>query len=104
FETRVTITEREYPTMVATGGGAASDSSFEMESGMTIDETDTGSTVEWWTGADVSGRIAQLGNRVLDPVADRIVNQFFTNIQQQMTDVDESEQGRSITKRLRNLL
>ena len=104
FETQVTITEREYPKMVATGGGAASDSSFEMESGMTISETDSGSKVEWWTGADVSGRIAQLGGRVLNPVADKIVSQFFTNIQQQMSDVDESEQGRSITNRLRNLL
>ncbi|WP_255359124.1 CoxG family protein [Haladaptatus sp. R4] len=70
---------------------------------MTISD-DVGSKVEWWTGADVSGRIAQLGGRVLNPVADKIVSQFFTNIQQQMSDVDESEQGRSITNRLRNLL
>lgn len=104
FETRVTITEREFPRMVATGGGAASDSSFEMESGMTILETDDGSKVEWWTGTEVTGRIAQLGGRVLNPVADKIVTQFFTNVQQQMSDVDESEQGRSVTSRLRNLL
>ena len=104
FETRVTITEREFPKMVATGSGAASDSSFEMESGMILVETDTGSNVEWWTGADVSGRIAQLGGRVLNPVANKIVSQFFENIQRQMTDVSESERGQSVTSRLRNLL
>ncbi|MGM0591983.1 MAG: CoxG family protein [Halobacteriota archaeon] len=104
FETRVTITEREFPRMVASGGGDASDSSFEMESGMTISETETGSKIDWWTNADVSGRIAQLGGRALDPVADRVVNNFFSNIQKQMTAVEESEQGKSLTSRLRNLI
>jgi hypothetical protein len=104
FETRVTIAEREFPRMVATGGGDASSSSFEMESGMEIHDTDTGSTVEWWTNADVSGRVAQMGGRVLKPVANKIVNDFFTDIQSQMADVESDDDESSVTDRLRNLL
>jgi len=105
FETRVTIEERAFPKMVATGGGDASGSSFEMESGMNIVETESGSEIEWWTTADVSGRIAQLGGRVLNPVADRIVSNFFENIQEQMQAVEGGdEEGNSVTDRLRNLL
>lgn len=104
FETTVTIDEREYPRMVATGSGSASGSSFEMESWMEIDGTEDGSLVTWGTEANVTGRIAQLGGRVLNPVANKIVGNFFSNIQQKMTDVDESEKGRSVTSRLRNMI
>jgi hypothetical protein len=100
FETRVTIREREFPRMVATGGGDASNSSFEMESWMDIEETDTGSVVKWGTEADVSGRIAQLGGRVMNPVADKIVGNFFKNIQKQMTGFEESEKSSGIRDRL----
>jgi carbon monoxide dehydrogenase subunit G len=104
FETRVSIDEREFPRMIATGGGDASGSSFEMESGMHIHETEDGSSVEWWTNADVSGRVAQLGGRVLRPVANRIVSGFFSNIETKMRDVDEEGDRSGVTDRLRNLL
>jgi hypothetical protein len=104
FETRVTIEERDFPRMVATGGGDASGSSFEMESWMDIEETDDGSIVRWGTEADVSGRIAQLGGRVMNPVADKIVSNFFGNIQQQMTGFEESEKSAGIRDRLSGLI
>ncbi|WP_201289254.1 CoxG family protein [Halovenus carboxidivorans] len=105
FETQVRIGERddENYVMTATGSGAASSSEFEMESWMEIEETENGSRINWGTEADVSGRVAQLGNRVLNPVADKIVNNFFNNIEQQMTDVEESDEG-GVTSRLRNML
>jgi carbon monoxide dehydrogenase subunit G len=105
FETQITIEERDDEThrMVATGSGTASGSTFEMESWMQIDETETGSLIEWGSEADISGRIAQLGGRVITPVADKIVNKFFSNIEQQMTDVKESGDD-GVTSRLRNLL
>lgn len=105
FESRVTIDERdeERRRMLATGGGTASDSTFEMESWMEVHETDDGSRIEWGTQADVSGRIAQLGNRVMDPVADKIVTNFFGNVEQQMTEVEESDEG-GVTGRLRSML
>ncbi|RQH03499.1 CoxG family protein [Natrarchaeobius oligotrophus] len=107
FETTVTIDERDDENfeMIASGGGNASSSSFSMTSGMRIREHETGngSRIEWWTEADISGRIAQLGSRVIKPVADKIVNDFFSSIEQQMTDVDERADA-GVTDRLRNLL
>ncbi|MDQ2053520.1 SRPBCC domain-containing protein [Halobellus sp. H-GB7] len=107
FETTVTIDERddEEFEMIASGGGDASGSSFSMNSGMKIHELDggEGSRIEWWTEADISGRIAQLGSRVINPVANKIVNNFFGSIEQQMTDVDE-ETDTGVTDRLRNML
>lgn len=103
FEAKGTIDEREFPRMVVTGSGAASDSQFSVESGMEIVETDDGARIEWWADADVSGRIAQLGGRVLDPVADKLVNRFFSNIESQMREVEEADED-GITDRLRNLL
>jgi carbon monoxide dehydrogenase subunit G len=105
FETRITIEDRDHDEfrMIATGSGNASSSTFEMESWMDIEGTETGSAIEWGAEADISGRIAQLGGRVINPVADKIVSNFFGNIEQQMTDVEESDSG-GVTSRLRNML
>ncbi|MFC6872129.1 CoxG family protein [Halobellus marinus] len=106
FETTVTIEDRDDENfeMIASGGGDASGSSFSMESGMRIHPTEDGesSEIEWWTEADVSGRIAQLGSRVINPVANKIVNNFFSSIEKQMTDVDETSSG--VTDRIRGML
>ena len=104
FETQVSIESRdgEEFEMVANGSGNASSSTFEMESWMDIDETEDGSLVAWGAEADVSGRIAQLGGRVINPVSNKIVNNFFSAIEDQMTEVEESEGG--VTSRLRNML
>ena len=107
FETSVTIQERDEEEfiMAATGSGTASGSSFSMDSGMQIYplEDGEGSRIEWWTEADISGRIAQLGSRVIEPVANKIVGNFFSDIEQQMTDVDE-ETDSGITDRIRGML
>ncbi|SIS18480.1 CoxG family protein [Natronorubrum thiooxidans] len=106
FETSVTINERDHDDfiMTATGSGTASGSSFSMESGMQIYslEDSEGSRIEWWTEADISGRIAQLGSRVINPVANKIVGNFFSDIEQQMSDVEETDSG--ITDRIRGML
>ncbi|MXV64157.1 carbon monoxide dehydrogenase [Natronorubrum sp. JWXQ-INN-674] len=106
FETTVTIEERdeEQFIMTATGSGTASGSSFSMESGMQIHplEGSEGSRIEWWTEADISGRIAQLGSRVIEPVANKIVSNFFGDIERQMSDVEETDSG--ITDRIRGML
>ena len=103
FESTVTIEDRDDEdfTMVASGGGSASDSRFDMTSGMQIEPLDgtEGSRVDWWVEADISGRIAQLGSRVIDPVADKIIGDFFGEIESQMLEVEESED--SLTERIR---
>lgn len=105
FETVVTIGHREFPEMEASGEGSSGDSSFEMTSGMTLSETDDGVAVDWETDADVFGRIAQMGQRVVNPVANQVVKRFFSSIQGelrdlQLADPDESTPKRSLTDRL----
>lgn len=102
FESIVTIDEREFPEMRASGEGNASNSSFQMDSGMTLTETEDGVLVEWWAETDVFGRIAQMGQRVIDPVANRMVTQFFNQMEAQLSDIEEEESG--VTDRIRELM
>ena len=105
FETEVTIEDRDDDEfiMTASGSGSASSSGFSMNSGMHIHPADDGegSEIEWWTEADISGRIAQLGGRVINPVANKIVNNFFTAIESEMTDVEETDSG--VTDKIRGM-
>lgn len=88
FKTTVTVTKREKPRMEAEGEGSAGSSSFEMASWMELSETDGGVAVEWGTEADVFGRVAQMGGRVLSPVANRVVKRFFQSIQDELEELD----------------
>jgi uncharacterized protein len=91
FETVVTITEREFPDMDAEGQGDSKNSSFEMQSGMHLAEIDNGVGVEWWTEADVFGRVSQMGQRMINPVANRVVKRFFKQIQSELEAMNEEE-------------
>ena len=88
FETVVTIDERDQPYMEASGEGSAGDSSFEMTSWMDLTETDDSVGVEWETEADVFGRIASMGQRVINPAANQVVKRFFSSVQ---TEIRERE-------------
>ncbi|WP_232686772.1 CoxG family protein [Halobacterium zhouii] len=87
FETVVTIDHREKPEMSASGEGSSGDSSFEMSSSMVLSEADDGVAVEWETQADVFGRVAQMGQRVVNPVANQVVKRFFSSVQEQLRDL-----------------
>jgi len=87
FETVVTIDDRDYPAMSASGEGSSGDSSFEMSSGMSLAEADDGVEVEWETEADVFGRVAQMGQRVVNPVANRVVKRFFSSVEERLDDL-----------------
>jgi hypothetical protein len=96
FETVVTIDRREYPEMSASGTGSSGDSSFEMTSWMTLSAIDDDVAVEWGTEADVFGRVAQMGQRVVNPVANRVVKRFFSSVQDRLhertlADVDDAD-------------
>ncbi|WP_313691855.1 CoxG family protein [Halorarum halobium] len=91
FETVVTIDERERPRMRASGEGSSGDSSFEMSSGMELAETDDGVEVDWETQADVFGKVAGMGQRVINPVANRLVKQFFSSIQSRLEELQLEE-------------
>lgn len=95
FEAIGTISKREFPEMHADAKGASSDSSFEVSSGMRLSETENGVQVDWWGESDVFGRIAQLGQRVMNPVANRLVNRFFSQVADRINEVGESDNLRS---------
>jgi len=99
FEAVVTIDHREYPEMSASGEGTSGDSSFEMSSGMSLSESgDGGVVVDWEAEADVFGRIAQMGQRVINPVADRVIKRFFSSIQEKLSEltISENEDERAV--------
>lgn len=113
FQTTVTIDSREFPEMSASGEGEASGSSFELSSGMELEETENGVTVEWWASTEVFGRIAQMGQRMINPVANRVVKRFFERIQERLEEltlqtdgaesmVDEESDSRGLSQRIRD--
>jgi carbon monoxide dehydrogenase subunit G len=91
FETVVTIDERAFPEMSASGEGEAGDSSFEMDSWMHLEERDDGTGVDWSTEADVFGRIANMGQRMINPVANRVVKRFFDRVEEQLNAAAAAE-------------
>jgi carbon monoxide dehydrogenase subunit G len=93
FETVVTIDERDQPYMKASGEGSAGDSSFEMSSWMELTDVDDGIGVDWQTEADVFGRIAQMGQRVINPAANQVVKRFFSSVQDEIRERDIAEGG-----------
>ncbi|MFB6297889.1 MAG: CoxG family protein [Salinirussus sp.] len=93
FRTVVTIVDRDMPRMEAAGEGQSGNSSFEMNSWMDLTETEDGVDVEWGAEADVFGQIANMGQRILNPVANRVVKRFFKQVQSNLSDVGEDESG-----------
>lgn len=104
FRTVITMDKREFPEMNASGEGSASASGFEMNSGMSLTETEQGVDIEWHAEADVFGKIAQMGQRVISPVANRVVSRFFSSVEDRLTKVAEKEDSGGLRDRVRNLL
>lgn len=105
FRTVVTIDEWGFPSGSASGEGTASGSSFEMASSMQLTAQEGAVEIEWHAEADVFGRIAQMGQRVINPVADRLIGRFFQNIENQLTEVADSKTGSGgVRDRIRDLI
>lgn len=83
FDVEMTVVEAERPTeLVMDAGGDASRNSFETVASMTLEDNGSGGTsVEWHAETAVSGLIASLGQRALGSVAERIVNNFFDDLE-----------------------
>ena len=88
FEATIVIEERDYPVMRAGGEGQGGDSAFSMDSRMEMRETAGGVEIDWEADVDISGRLAQMGGAVLDPVANRLVNKFFDQMEARMQKVE----------------
>lgn len=65
--------------------GDAPGSSVTMDSAMDLSDDDSGGTVMNWTAdANVSGRLAGVGGRLINPVADRMTRQVFDCIKEKL--------------------
>lgn len=93
FETVITIDERDKPYMEASGEGSAGDSSFELTSSMDISDNDDGVEVDWQTDADAFGDIAQVGQRVINPAVNDIVEGFFSSVQDEISTREIATDG-----------
>jgi carbon monoxide dehydrogenase subunit G len=78
---KLDIVEREFPKMVARGGGGLGDYTFEMDTAVEISETQNGSKVKWSLDPEVSGSIFKWGSRLATPIFRRVVNRFFGRIE-----------------------
>lgn len=83
FDVDMVVVEADRPNkLVMNAGGDASRNSFETVAEMTLEPTDDGGThVDWHAETAVSGLIASLGQRALGSVADRLVNNFFEDLE-----------------------
>ncbi|WP_232685935.1 CoxG family protein [Halobacterium zhouii] len=83
FDVDMTIVEADRPNrLVMEAGGDASRNSFEAVAEMDLAENaDGGTTANWHAETNVSGLIASLGQRALGSVADRLVNNFFDDLE-----------------------
>ena len=84
FDVDMTIVEADEPNrLVMEAGGDAARNSFETVAEMDLAENDDGSTTaNWHAETNVSGLIASLGQRALGSVADRLVNNFFDDLEE----------------------
>lgn len=83
FDVDVVVVEADRPNrLVMNAGGDASRNSFEAVAEMTLEERDDGGThATWHAETAVSGLIASLGQRALGSVADRLVSNFFADLE-----------------------
>lgn len=103
FRTVVSIDEWDFPEGSASGSGDASGSSFEMNSSMQLTEHEDSVDIEWSAEADVFGKVAGMGQRVINPVANRVISRFFQNVEDQLTEVAETDDEGGVRDRIRDL-
>jgi carbon monoxide dehydrogenase subunit G len=83
FDVDMVVVEAEEPNrLVMNAGGDASRNSFETVAEMDLVANGSGgTTATWYAETNVSGLIASLGQRALGSVAERLVNNFFDDLE-----------------------
>lgn len=67
--------------------GNAPGSSVSMDATMDLSDGEDGGTVmAWKTDAQISGRLAGVGGRLINPVADRMTSQVFNCIREKLEE------------------
>ncbi|MXR21884.1 CoxG family protein [Halobacterium bonnevillei] len=84
FDVDMVVVEAQQPNrLVMNAGGDASRNSFETVAEMDLVANGSGgTTATWHAETNVSGLIASLGQRALGSVAERLVNNFFDDLEE----------------------
>ncbi|CAN5686478.1 hypothetical protein BH23CHL2_BH23CHL2_03440 [soil metagenome] len=88
FEFNGEWVERDEPNKaVIKADGDAPGSSVTMTATMDMKDDEEGGTVmNWATNAQISGRLAGVGGRLINPVADRMTNQIFDCVREKLEE------------------
>jgi carbon monoxide dehydrogenase subunit G len=83
FDVDMTVTQADEPaTLEMEVGGDASRNSFEAVTEMRlVDNGDGTATAHWEARTNVAGLISSMGQRALDSVSTRLVNNFFEDLE-----------------------
>lgn len=82
FDVDMVITEAKHPEhLVMQAGGDSSKNSFETVAEMTLEDDGDGTTAHWHAQTNVSGLIASMGQRALNSVTSRLVDNFFEDLE-----------------------
>lgn len=88
FEFNCEWVERDEPNhALIKANGDAPGSSVSMTATMDLEDGEDGITVmKWATEAQISGRLAGVGGRLINPVADRMTSQVFDCVREKLEE------------------
>lgn len=82
FTIRFNVVEKREPSHAKlVGRGTGMGSALDIEATMDIAHKDGGSSMKWAADAKVAGKIASLGQRLLEAQAEKIIREMFDCIQ-----------------------
>jgi carbon monoxide dehydrogenase subunit G len=88
FDFKCVWEERDEPNRaVIKADGDAPGSSVAMTATMELEDGENGGTLmKWSTDAQISGRLAGVGGRLINPVADRMTGQIFDCVREKLEE------------------
>ncbi|WP_158059029.1 CoxG family protein [Halorussus halophilus] len=93
FDVDVIVTKTEEPGVLEMqADGNASRNAFDAVAEMNLNETEDGGTrAEWSASTNVSGMIASLGQRALGSVTNKLVTDFFEDLEEKAKEGEPAE-------------
>ena len=97
FTGAVTLSDMvEHQSLRMSGEGKGGPAGFAKGSAnVTLAPSDTGTLLSYEVEANVGGKLAQLGSRIIDGFAKKMADEFFTRFQAAVEGEDEDEAGLS---------
>lgn len=93
FDVEMVVTRADRPELLEMqADGNASRNAFDAVAEMDLQERDDGGTTAHWSAkTSVSGMIASLGQRALGSVTDKLVNDFFEDLEEAAREGESAE-------------